>query len=158
MVLHDAERSIIVRFMKQHLLMLVATLVATVALIGCGGSGSDRVIGTQDPRILGDWQPTEIHFGGQVQPCPGSIIAGDPGNEDEVRCTSDLTHFSQEGRISSGTTSHDYFFSSSGLLTVYTSPTANIQVTFENTDTRMKFSFTQRGRDVEVIFDRPTGG
>jgi hypothetical protein len=141
--------------MKQHLLLLVATVVATAALIGCAGKTDDHVIGTQDTRILGDWQPVEIHFGGQTQACPGSIIAGDPGNEDEVKCTADLTHFSLEGRISSGSVSHDYFFSTSGLLTVYTSPTANIEVTFENSDTRMKYSFTQRGRDVEVIFDRP---
>lgn len=142
-----------VEFMKKHLLMLVAILVATAAMIGCGGS-NDIITGTQDPRILGDWVASEIIFDGIHANCPDSIVVGDPDNQDTLTCTDRISHFSEDGKLTSGGVSTDYFFGS-GILTVYTNPNVTIEVTFEESDTKMRYHFIQNGRDAQVVFIRP---
>ena len=143
-----------VEFMKQHLLVLAAAVLAAAALIGCAGSGDDRVVGTQDPRILGDWVATQIRLGDETAGCPGTLVVGGEGDEDTISCSDAITTFTAEGKILSGTTSQEYFFSS-GNLTVYSNPRLSVEVTFEELDTVMKFRFRQNERTAEVWYARP---
>lgn len=141
--------------MKQFLLVFVASLGLAAALVGCGGQNSDHIIGIQDPRVLGDWVATKITFDGTSGDCPTTIIKGDPGDEDSVSCTTDISHFSEDGHLTSAGVTTDVFVSADDVLTVYTSPVVTIQLTFENDGTRMHYIFTQNGRDVDIQFDRP---
>ena len=69
-----------------------AAAILALALVGCGGSGSDTTSAT---RIIGAWEQTHMRVGNQSVACPGSVTVGDT----EYSCVRTAVTFRANGTI-----------------------------------------------------------
>jgi hypothetical protein len=112
--------------MFKHFAIGVSTLLATCALIGCGGKGNDGLpdTGTVGTRILGTWTAASITVGEETAECPGGSVGS-------ISCPAGDVIFRTDGtaRYDGQSITYNFF---DGVLRLDTRPPQAFDVAFTN--------------------------
>jgi hypothetical protein len=134
--------------MRSFISVVVITVAATAALIGCGGSGAD----TSNAKLVGNWVAETMTANGQTVPCPNEITSGSVSHE----CTRVEVTFASDGKVSvftpgEGTENGTYRVEDDRVFV--TLPSESMQFTYAtHHGTHVNLTYNDEGHPVTLSF------